>query len=135
MLIADRLPQVTRGGRAGDGLSGVIGGVMGGLGGFPGVVPTLWCSVRGFGKDTQRSIIQNFNLSMLAVTFGSYVATGMVRSEHLPLFGVVAPALIVPSLLGARLYARISQVAFRKVLLALLTLSGAALVIAAVPRL
>jgi uncharacterized protein len=41
----------------------------------------------------------------------------------------------VPSLLGARLYSRLSQVTFRKVILSLLTLSGAALLVAAVPAL
>jgi uncharacterized membrane protein YfcA len=106
---------------------------MGGLGGFTGVVPTLWCSVRGFDKDLQRSIIQNFNLAMLAVTFASYVATGVIGARHMGLFAVVAPAMLVPSLLGARLYVGISPSAFRKVVLGLLSLSGAALLVAALP--
>ena len=62
MFFASRLPRV-QGGPAGDALAGAAGGVMGGLGGFTGVVPTLWCTVRGFDKDRQRGIIQNFNLA------------------------------------------------------------------------
>ncbi len=133
MLLADRLPHVTRGGRAGDALSGAAGGVMGGLGGFTGVVPTLWCTVRGFGKDEQRAVIQNFNLSMLAVTFASYGLTGLIGMEHLRLFAIILPAMLVPSLLGARMYTGISPEVFRRVILSLLTLSGAALLLAAVP--
>ena len=65
MFFAARLPRITHGGRAADAVAGAAGGVMGGLGGFTGVVPTLWCTLRGFEKDVQRAVIQNFNLAML----------------------------------------------------------------------
>ena len=133
MMVAERLPRITHGGRFADALSGAAGGVMGGLGGFTGVVPSLWCTLRGFEKDAQRAIIQNFNLSMLAVTFASYLATGILQASQLPLLAVVLPAMVVPSLLGARLYLRISQQAFRQVVLGLLTLAGVALLAASLP--
>lgn len=57
---------------------------MGGIGGFAGSVPTLWCTLRGFGKDTQRAVIQNFNLSMLAVTMATYLATASSRATWRP---------------------------------------------------
>jgi uncharacterized membrane protein YfcA len=133
MMVAHRLPRMTHGGRLADALAGAAGGAMGPLGGFTGVVPTLWCTLRGFEKDVQRAVIQNFNLAMLVVTFGSYVVTGIVRREMLPLFAIMAPAMLIPSLLGARLYAGISPAAFRTVLLGLLTLSGVALLVAALP--
>jgi uncharacterized protein len=134
LLFAERLPHV-RGGRAGDALAGLAGGAMGGLGGFTGVVPTLWCTLRGFDKELQRAVIQNFNLAMLVVAFGSYLATGIVTRDMLPLFAIVAPAMLIPSLLGARLYVAISDTGFRKVVLGLLTAMGAALLMAAVPEL
>ncbi len=133
MFFSDRLPRITRGGRIGDALSGWLGGLMGGLGGFTGVAPTLWCALRNFEKDVQRSIIQNFNLSMLTITFVTYMATGIVTTAHLPLFAVVAPAVLIPSLLGARIYTGINDIVFRKVVLALLALSGVALLVASVP--
>lgn len=133
MLVAERLPSITHGGRVADAVSGAAGGVMSGLGGFAGVVPSLWCTLRGFEKDAQRSVIQNFNLAMLSVTFASYLATGILQASQVPLLAVVLPAMVVPSLLGARLYARISPLAFRKVVLGLLTLSGVALLASAVP--
>ena len=132
MYFAAQLPRV-RGGRTGDALAGAAGGVMGGLGGFTGVVPTLWCTVRGFDRDRQRSVIQNFNLSMQVVTFASYLATGILEPHMLPLLGVVAPAVLVPVLLGARVYLGISDLAFRKVVLGLLTASGVALLASSVP--
>ena len=135
MFFSSRLPAVTRGGRLGDGLAGAAGGFMGGLGGFTGVVPTLWCTVRGFAKDEQRGVIQNFNLAMLLATFAGYAATGLLGRAMLPLFAVMVPAVLLPSLLGGRLYAALSETAFRKVLLGLLTASGVALLVSAVPQL
>jgi uncharacterized membrane protein YfcA len=133
MFFAARLPRITRGGHVADGLSGVGGGMLAGLGGFSGVVPTLWCTLRGMEKDAQRSVIQNFNLSLLAVTFASYLATGIVTREMLPAMAVVVPAILVPSMLGARLSLGISEAGFRKVVLGLLTGAGVAMLVSAVP--
>lgn len=133
MFFAARLPRITHGGRVADAAAGAAGGMMGALGGFTGVIPTLWCTVRGFEKDVQRAVIQNFNLAMLAVTFTTYLATGIATRDMVPLFAVVAPAMLVPSLLGARLYHGIGEAAFRKVVLALLTASGVAMLVAAAP--
>ena len=135
MLMARRLPRITAGGRWADGVVGLAGGVMGGLGGFTGALPTLWCTLRGLEKDAQRAIVQNFNLSMLLVTMGTYLASGIVTRSMLPMFGVVAVAMLVPTLLGARLYIGISEAAFRKVVLGLLTASGVAMLVASVPKL
>ncbi|WP_208621985.1 sulfite exporter TauE/SafE family protein [Bordetella genomosp. 12] len=135
MLLSRHLPKIRTGGRLADGVVGMAGGVMGGLGGFTGVLPTLWCTLRGYPKDTQRTVIQNFNLSMLAVTMGSYLATGLVTADMLPLFAIVAPAMLVPTLLGARLYIGISELRFRQLVLGLLTASGVALLASSVPQL
>lgn len=135
MLFSAQLPRITRGGRIADGFIGAAGGVMGGLGGFTGVLPTLWCTLRGMDKDAQRAIVQNFNLSMLLVTFGSYLATGIISTATLPYLAIVAPSLLIPSLLGARLYIGISEVTFRKLVLSLLTCTGVALLASSVPGL
>jgi len=132
MFFASRLPRV-QGGPAGDTLAGAAGGVMGGLGGFTGVVPTLWCTVRGFDKDRQRAIIQNFNLAMQVVTFASYLATGIIEPRMLPLLAIVAPAVVIPVLLGTRIYLGISDLAFRKLVLGLLAASGVALLASSLP--
>ncbi|MDB5896079.1 MAG: permease [Rhodoferax sp.] len=133
MLMAKHLPKVTTGGRAVDAVVGLAGGVMGGLGGFTGALPTLWCTLRGLDKDVQRAIVQNFNLSMLAVTMAMYAGTGIVTRAMLPIFGVVAIAMLVPTVLGTRLYIGISEAAFRKIVLGLLTASGVAMLGGSVP--
>lgn len=135
MLLSRHLPAVTFGGRAANGVVGLIGGAMGGIGGFSGVVPTLWCALRRYDRDVQRSIIQNFNLSMLAVTMAAYLLSGTVTPDMLPMFAVVAPAMLIPAILGGRLYLGISETAFRRIVLTLLTLSGLAMLASAVPQL
>ena len=100
MLLSKHLPMISVGGRLADGIVGMAGGVLGGIGGVTGTIPTLWCTLRGYPKDTQRIVIQNFNLSMLMVTMGTYLATGIVTRDMLPLFAIVAPAMLVPTLLA-----------------------------------
>ena len=134
MLLARQLPRITAGGRVADAAVGLSGGVMGGLGGFTGVLPTLWCTLRGLDKDVQRAIIQNFNLAMLLVTFATYLATGLVTREALPLLAIVVPAMLVPTLLGAKLYHGISEARFRQIVLGMLTLSGVAMLVVGLPR-
>ena len=135
MLFASRLPRIPSGGRVADACVGFAGGVLGGLGGFTGTLPTLWCTLRGYAKDVQRSVIQNFNLSMLMVTMGTYLATGVVTRDMLPMFAVVAPAMLVPTWLGTRVYVGISEARFRQIVLTLLSVSGVGLLASSLPAL
>lgn len=134
MLLSGRLPRVG-GGRAGDAVAGAVGGLMGPLGGFTGAVPTLWCTLRGYDRDEQRAVIQNFNLAMLATTMATYVGTGLVTAPMWPLMAIVAPALLLPALLGMRLYIGISPAMFRNIVLGLLTASGVVMLANALPKL
>jgi uncharacterized membrane protein YfcA len=138
MLFAAKLPRMVFRhlalSRAADGLAGVGGGVMGGLGGFTGVIPTLWCTLRGFDKAAQRTVVQNFNLTTLAVTMAAYVATGAVTRPMWPLLPLVAAAVLVPSMVGARFYQRLGEQSFRRVVLGLLTAAGSVMLMSAAPR-
>lgn len=51
----------------------------------------------------------------------------------LPYFAIVAPAMLVPTLLGARVYIGISEARFRQIVLSLLTASGIALLASSLP--
>jgi uncharacterized membrane protein YfcA len=135
MLLSGALPRITRGGRLADGAVGMIGGIMGGLGGLSGPAPTLWCTLRGWDKDTQRAIFQSFNLSMQVVTLTIYAASGLITAATLRMFLIIAPAMLVPSLLGTRAYARLGHAAFQRLLLVLLLFSGIGLLASSLPHL
>lgn len=135
MLLARTLPRITRGGRPADAAAGLLGGVMGGIGGLTGPAPTLWVTLRGWGRDAQRGVFQAFNLAMHALTLATLLASGTFPAAAWPLCLVAAPAMLLPALLGARLYRRFSDAAFRRVVLGLLALSGVVLVAGSLPKL
>jgi len=124
MLTIRSLPRITAGGRVADGVIGMMGGVMGGIGGVSGPIPTLWITMRGYGKDIERALIQTFNLAILSSTLVVYTVSGLVTVDLLPLFAIVAAAVLVPSWLGAKMYAGIADVTFRRIVLCLLAVSG-----------
>jgi uncharacterized membrane protein YfcA len=130
MLFSQSLPQLHHGGRWADGLAGGVGGLMGGIGGVTGLAPTLWCTLRGMNKALQRDVVQNFNLTALSATLLVYLWRGTLNVSMLPSVLWVGVALLVPSLLGSRIYKGLSDLAFRRVVLLLLTFSGLAMVLA-----
>jgi uncharacterized membrane protein YfcA len=135
MLASGSLPHVRFGGRWADAAAGAMGGIGGALGGLTGAIPTLWCTLRGYPKDIQRSIIQNFNLAFLGLTLIGYFATGVLQASMALPVAVMAPAILLTSLVGARVYVGISDLAFRRVVLSLLTASGVAMLANSLPRL
>lgn len=135
MLFVRELPRIEKGGRAADAAAGFAGGVMGGLGGLSGPAPILWCTLRGWHRDTQRAIFQGFNISMHTLTFSIYVTVGLITTEALGYFAIVAPAMLMPALIGARLYRRLSVDTFRRLVLMLLLASGLMLLSSSLPAL
>lgn len=124
MLATSRLPRIEKGGRLADAFVGLLGGVMAPLSGFSGLAPALWCTLRGYTKDEHRAVLQNFNLVVLSATFASAVWTGRVHAGLLPQMGVVAGALIIPSIYGSKIYIGMSPKAFRDGVLWLLVFAG-----------
>ncbi len=94
------------------------------------VTPRRFSGVRRSTSGTPKSCRVSARPEMAA-----YLATGAVTREMLPMFAIVAPAMLIPVLLGARLYIGLSEEAFRKVVLTLLTASGIALLVSALPHL
>jgi len=133
MLLARDIPRITGGGRVADGLVGWIGGIMCGIAGLNGPAPTLWTTLRGWGRDRQRAVFQTFSLVTQALTITAYLATGIIRAGTAWLFAVIVPAMLIPTLVGARLYRNFTDTGFRRIVLGLLALSGAILVATSVP--
>jgi uncharacterized membrane protein YfcA len=128
--LARAKPAILRGGgRAADGAVGFIGGVMGGLAGLSGAVPTVWCGLRGWSKDTQRGVYQPFIFVMQLVALVWLGGLGAVESETGELFLICLLGLLPGVWLGLRLYRRIDDAQFRRIVLALLLASGVALLL------
>ena len=135
MLFSNRIPHLQHGGRVADGVAGLAGGLTGAVAGFAGPLPTLWATLRGWDRDTLRTVVQNFNLAMLVVTLAAYIATGALAPATAALMPWVAGVVLLPVLLGARLYSGLSNEHFKRVVLSLLSLTGIALLLRALPPL
>jgi len=116
--------KLRAGGRLADGAAGFIGGVMGGLSGASGPIPTLWTTLRGFAKETQRGVLQAFNIAMHVATLSGYALSGTINQDTLAMFALIAPALAIPAILGVQVFRRMPTPAFRRLVLLLLFLSG-----------
>lgn len=116
------------GGRGADGIAGFAGGVLGGLAGISGPMPTLWTTLRGWDKNTQRGVLQAFNIAMHVATLTAYAASGSITRETLVMFAWITPALAIPAILGVLLFHRLNAQAFRRLILILLMISGITLV-------
>jgi uncharacterized membrane protein YfcA len=128
--------KIDFGGSWANAVAGWVGGIFGGLGGLSGPIPTLWCTLRGMDKDSQRGIMQGFNIAMHITTMiGYFLAGTIITGETWQHFGLIAVALVVPALLGAMLFRRLDTRAFRRLVLILLFISGLVLTSSTAPAL
>lgn len=127
-LAARSLPTVRMENRTVDAGIGWIGGVLGGFAGLSGVVPTIWCSMRRWPKDRQRSVFQLFNTAMHVATLAGYASAGRLTAEVGVLVLIALPAALIGGAIGFRVYNRIDDKAFARVLLVLLGVSGITMV-------
>ena len=115
-----------------DGAVGAVNGILCGLTVLPGFVITVWCQMRGWTKDQQRAVFQPVMLAAIIMTAASLTAAGEITAEIIRLYFLGLPALLAGLWLGFRLYGKLDEVAFRKVMLGLLLFSGLALTISQV---
>ncbi len=113
---------------AADFVIGFIGGVMGGFAGLSGAVPTIWCGLRGWPRDEQRGVYQPYIVVMQLASL-LWVGHRLTISPNVPwLFLLTLPAMLLGTWLGIKLYKRIDDVLFRRIILLLLLLSGGVLI-------
>jgi len=106
---------------------GFLNGVLGGATGLAGILTTIWCGLRGWSKDQQRAVFQPVGVAIFAMSAVWIGAKGAISTETLELFLLGLPVLLAGTWLGLRLYGRLDEAGFRKLVLGLLLASGVAL--------
>jgi uncharacterized membrane protein YfcA len=106
---------------------GFVNGLLGGLTGLAGIIITIWCNLRGLPKDLQRATFQPVAVVVFAMAALMLGAKGSVTPETAKLFVLGLPFLFAGTWLGLKLFGRIDEATFRKIVLALLFVSGVAL--------
>jgi hypothetical protein len=128
-LLRPTLAQFKQSGSVADLGVGVANGLLGGATGFAGIVVTVWSGLRGWPKDEQRAVFQPTGVATF-VMIGLWLGgAGMVATDTLWLFAIGLPAVLAGTWAGLRLYGKLDESGFRKVVLALLLVSGATLLI------
>ncbi len=128
-LISSRIKDFNVSSRSADGAVGLAGGVLGGFAGLSGVVPTIWSGMRGWQRDIQRGVYQPFIFVMHGIALAWFASGGMLDEALFDRFLWCLPALLLGTWVGIKFYNRIDEQQFRRIVLGLLLVSGAALII------
>jgi len=120
--------EPVRGGVPADLVIGFLNGLLGGLTGLVGIVVVIWCQLRAWPKDVQRTVFQPVIIATSAMTAVSLGASGAFTADTVKLFLLGLPMLLAGTWVGMKLYGRLDEASFRRVVLILLLLSGIFLV-------
>jgi uncharacterized membrane protein YfcA len=112
-----------------DAAVGFLNGVLGGFSGLAGILVTIWSGLRGWSKDEQRTVFQPVGIAIFAMTALWLGIRGALSADVLMLFGLGLPVLLVGTWAGLKLYGRLDETGFRKVVLGLLLASGVLLLV------
>jgi uncharacterized membrane protein YfcA len=110
---------------------GFVNGLVGGVTGLGGVVSTISCQWRGWTRDAQRAVFQPVLFAAFVVISISLAVTGAFTAETIKLYGLGLPLMLVGIWSGFKLYGKIDDEMFRKVVLILILLAGLSLIVPA----
>ena len=127
-LLRPKMASVAAGGVAVDAGIGFFNGVLGGITGFAGILVTIWCGLHGWPKDRQRAIFQPVAVATFAMSAVWLGVKGVVSADTIRMFLFGLPVLLAGTWLGMKLYGRLDEATFRRVVLILLLVSGAVLI-------
>jgi uncharacterized protein len=128
MAFVRRPPVILGGGRLADGTAGFGGGLLGGMASISGPIPVIWVQLRGWNTLAQRGVNQPFNMSVLAFSVVTAGIAGFLDRTFFIWAAICLPVTVLGAHAGLRLYRRINDAQFRRIILVLLGLSGVTLI-------
>lgn len=132
MAFVRRPPVVTGGGRLADSAIGLGGGILGGMASISGPLPVIWAQLRGWNMMEQRGVNQPFNMSVLAFSVVTAAIAGFLDRTFFVWAAITLPVTLIGAHVGLRLFRRIDDAQFRRILLALLGFSGLTLIVSSI---
>jgi uncharacterized membrane protein YfcA len=125
MLLARPLP-IKKGGTLATVAVGALGGITGPLAAFPGAFVTIWCGIQGWDKVTQRSIYQPYILIVQVLTLAALIAVSRRARLDAELLTYALPG-IAGAVVGLRIFHRLTDLQFQRLVNVALIVSGVAL--------
>ncbi len=128
MAFVRRPPVIMAGGRIADAMAGFGGGFLGGMASLSGPIPVIWTQLRGWNMLAQRGVNQPFNMSVLGFSVVTAGIAGFLDRTFFLWAAICLPVTLIGAQFGLRLFHRINDAQFRRIILALLGLSGMTLI-------
>ena len=128
-LFGPSIRPLAPGGVVADTGVGFINGMVGGATGLAGVVATIWCQLRGWPRDQQRTVFQPVAVGTFLMSTIWLGGQGSRIRDVIPLFVLGLPAVLLGTGVGLKCYGRLNEAQFRTIVLVLLLASGVALLI------
>ena len=128
-ILRSRLPKFERPTPFWDMVVGFSGGVLGGAASLSGALPMMWCALRPWPKHETRAVLQPFNVVVLAVTSILLALKGAYTRETLIYLAIAIPAALLAAQLGITVFKRLSDTAFRRLLIVMTVVSGVVLLL------
>jgi len=110
-----------------DGLIGLAGGILGAIAGLSGALPTMWLAMRDWAKEKSRAVLQPFNVIVLGISAVLLAFNGAYGRQTLIYIAIAAPATMISAQIGLFVFKRLSDTQFRRLLIAMMFVAGAAL--------
>jgi uncharacterized membrane protein YfcA len=109
--------------------AGFLAGLAGGAAGTPGPPVVMYATTQGWGPRTMKGNVMGFFVMNQAVILAGFWWAGLLTREVLTLTAAYAPPALAGLLAGMALFTRIDPLKFRRLVFALLLLSGLILLI------
>ena len=107
-----------------DSLVGFVGGILGGTASVSGAIPSMWLSLRPWTKSETRAVLQPFNVAILGTTVFLLFLKGAYGSTALQALMITVPIGLIAAQVGIAVFKRLSDTAFRRMLIILTLLMG-----------
>ena len=107
-----------------DGLVGFTGGLLGGAASVSGAIPAMWVSIRPWTKSESRAVLQPFNVVILSATITLLFLKGAYDRTAQDALLITLPMGLVAAQIGIMVFRRLSDNAFRRLLILLTLLMG-----------
>jgi len=109
--------------------AGLIAGTIGGLCANPGPVMVIWSNLLGLSKEQQRAVVQPFILAAQLLALLIFVIRGGVFSGCLGILWISSfTVILITTRLGVMAFHRLSNLAYNRLVIILLTISGISLI-------
>ena len=109
--------------------AGILAGLFGGAVGLPGPPTIVYAATQDWSPRTFKANLQAFFIVNQGVILAGYAVAGLVTAEVGRLTAVYLLPALVGTLLGMRLFNHVDPVRFRRIVFALLFVSGTVLLV------